>query len=92
MSSSHSLVIVTRQISVPWHLLLSFLYEIVEGHKYPSSSHELHEQSHSMYFIDSKWIFFPVDEHLSSGIVCFPQIFASNKSFIPVGTIKKEKH
>ena len=75
---SQLLLIRTRHTSLLWHSFLIISYTFDQRQRtVPSSLQSIHEQLHSMYFTDVRWIL-PLSwsKHLSSKTGLFPQTSA----------------
>ena len=90
---SQLLAIRTRHTSLPWHSFLIILYIFDQGQRTVSSSlQSIHEQLHSMYFTDVRWILPPSSsKHLSNKTSLFPQTSAECLSLPKAVTRKRTK-
>ena len=90
---SQLLAIRTRHTSLLWHSFLIILYTFDEGQgTAPSSLQSIHEQLHSMYFTDVRWILpLSSSKHLSSKTGLFPQTSAECLSRPKAVTRKRTK-
>ena len=90
---SQSLSIRTRHTSLLWHSFSIILYTFDQRQRtVPSSLQSIHEQLHSMYFTDDRWILPLVwSKHLSSKTGLFPQTSAECLSLPKVVKRKRTK-
>lgn len=90
---SQLLSIRTRHTSLLWHSFLIILYTFDQGQGIVLSSlQSIHEQLHSMYFTDVRWILpLSSSKHLSSKTGLFPQTSAECLSRPKAVTRKRTK-
>ena len=90
---SQLLAICTRQTSLLWHSFLIILYTFDQQQgTVPSSLQSIHEQLHSIYFTDVRWILLlSWSKHLSSKTGLFPQTSAECLSRPKAVTRKRTK-
>ena len=90
---SQLLAIRTRQTSLLWHSFSIILYTFDQRQRtVPSSLQSIHEQLHSMYFTDVRWILpLSSSKHLSSKTGLFPQTSAEYLSRPKAVTRKRTK-